>query len=102
MLLNQYSLLAHVTPGLTAQLENLATESLLYLLQRYERAHEAFVELASSVGYAGPREFNSVPKSICSTGASRTSLARPLTGRTSCWSNRSSGRRLPQTSRLAT
>jgi hypothetical protein len=27
MLLNQYSLLAHVAPGLTTQFENLATES---------------------------------------------------------------------------
>ena len=44
MLLNQYSLLARVAPGLTSQLENLATESLLYLLQRYGEAREAFVE----------------------------------------------------------
>jgi hypothetical protein len=54
--LNQYSLLACVAPGLTSQLENLATESLLYLLQRYEGARDALIELASDVGYAGPRD----------------------------------------------
>lgn len=54
--MNQYSLLARVAPGLTTQFENLATESLLYLLQRYGEAREAFVELASTVGYAGPRD----------------------------------------------
>ena len=54
--MNQYSLLARVAPGLTSQLENLATESLLYLLQQYEGTREAFVELASTVGYAGPRD----------------------------------------------
>jgi hypothetical protein len=53
--LNQYSLLAHVAPGLTSQFENLATESLLYVLQRYETAHEAFVDVVSTTGYDPPR-----------------------------------------------
>jgi hypothetical protein len=50
MFLNQYSLLARVAPGLTTQFENLATESLLYLLEQYSEAREAFVDLASTVG----------------------------------------------------
>jgi hypothetical protein len=54
--LNQYSLLAHVAPRLTTQFENLATESLLYLLQRYGEARGAFVDLASTVGFVGPRD----------------------------------------------
>jgi hypothetical protein len=59
--LDRYSLLAHVAPGLTSQLENLATESLLYLLQRYGTAHQAFVELVSTTGYEPPSDltFNS-------------------------------------------
>jgi hypothetical protein len=49
--LDRYSLLAHVAPGLTTQFENLATESLLYLLRRYGTAHDAFVEVVSTTGY---------------------------------------------------
>jgi hypothetical protein len=56
LLLNQYSLLARVAPGLTSQLENLATKSLLYLLQRYGTAHEAFVDLLSTTGYEPPSD----------------------------------------------
>jgi hypothetical protein len=56
MLMNQYSLLARVAPGLTSQSENLATKSLLYLLQRYGTAHEAFVDLVSIVGYEPPSD----------------------------------------------
>lgn len=56
MLLNQYSLLGHVAPSLTSQLENLATESLLYLLHRYTTAHEAFVEVVSTTGYVVPSD----------------------------------------------
>jgi hypothetical protein len=52
--LNQYSLLAHVAPGLTLQRENLATKSLLYLLRTYGEAHEAFIELLSTIGYVVP------------------------------------------------
>lgn len=52
--MNQDSLLARVAPGLTTQFENLATESLLYLLQRYATAHEAFVDLVSTSGYETP------------------------------------------------
>ena len=48
--MDQYSLLAHVAPGLTSQLEKLATESLLYILRRYGEAREAFVDLALTVG----------------------------------------------------
>lgn len=33
-----YSLLGHVAPGLTSRLENLAPESLLYILRRYGEA----------------------------------------------------------------
>jgi hypothetical protein len=54
--LPQYSLLAHVAPGLTSQFENLATESLLYVLQRYGTAHEAFVDVVSTTGYDPPRD----------------------------------------------
>jgi hypothetical protein len=54
--LNQYSLLAHVAPGLTTQFENLATESLLYLLRSYREAHQAFVELVSTIGYVPPSD----------------------------------------------
>jgi hypothetical protein len=49
-------LLAHVAPGLTTQFENLATESLLYLLRRYGTAHDAFVEVVSTTGYDPPRD----------------------------------------------
>ncbi len=49
--MDRYSLLGHVAPRLTLQLENLATESLLYLLRRYRAVHEAFVELMSTIGY---------------------------------------------------
>ena len=52
--MNQYALLAHVAPGLTLQVENLATESLSYLLRRYRTAHEAFVDLVSTIGYVPP------------------------------------------------
>lgn len=54
--MNQHSLLAHVAPRLTTQFENLATESLLYLLEQYSEARVAFVDLASTVGYVGPRD----------------------------------------------
>lgn len=54
--MNQYSLLAHVAPGLTTQFENLATESLLYLLRSYRDAHKAFVELVSTIGYIPPSD----------------------------------------------
>ena len=50
--MDRYSLLGHVAPGLTSQLENLATEALLYLLRRYEPAKEAFVDLVSATGHA--------------------------------------------------
>jgi hypothetical protein len=56
MLLNQHSLLGHVALGLTLQVENLATESLLYLLRRYRTAHEAFVDLVSTIGYVPPSD----------------------------------------------
>jgi hypothetical protein len=56
MLLNQYSLLGHVAPRMTSQMENLATESLLYLLRSYREAHEAFVELVSAIGYVPPSD----------------------------------------------
>ncbi len=56
MLLDRYSLLGQLVPGLTAQRENVATEALLYLLRRYGTVHEAFVDLASTVGYAAPSE----------------------------------------------
>ncbi len=52
--MDRYSLLGHLVPGIIAQRENVATESLLYLLRRYGTAHEAFVDLASTVGYAAP------------------------------------------------
>jgi hypothetical protein len=45
-------LLAHVAPGLTSQLENLATEALLYLLRRYGAARDAFVDFVSETGHA--------------------------------------------------
>ena len=54
--MNQYSLLARVSPGLTSQLENLATKSLLYLLRRYGTAHEAFVGVVSTTGYEPPSD----------------------------------------------
>lgn len=54
--MNQYSLLARVAPRLTTQFENLATESLLYLLDRYSEAREAFVDLAVTAGYVGTRD----------------------------------------------
>jgi hypothetical protein len=54
--LDRYSLLAHVAPGLTTQFENLATESLLYLLRRYGTAHDAFVGVVSTTGYDPPRD----------------------------------------------
>jgi hypothetical protein len=56
MFLDRYSLLAHVAPGLTSQFENLATESLLYLLRRYGAAHDAFAEVVSTMGYHPPRD----------------------------------------------
>ncbi len=54
--MNQRSLLAHVAPSLTTQFENLATESLLYLLEQDSEARVAFVDLASTVGYVGLRD----------------------------------------------
>ena len=54
--MHQYSLLAHVAPGLTTQFENLATESLLYILQRYGTAYEAFVDVVSTTGCDPPRD----------------------------------------------
>ncbi len=45
--LDHYSLLGHVAPGLTSQLENLATEALLYLLRRYGTARDAFADVVS-------------------------------------------------------
>ncbi len=54
--MSQYSLLGHVAPRLTLQVENLATESLLYLLQRYEKAREAFVDLVSTMGFVAPSD----------------------------------------------
>src|SRR5215211_5981256 len=56
MLLDQYSLLGHIAPVLTLQTENLATEALLYLLQRYKTAHVAFVELMSTIDYVPPSD----------------------------------------------
>ncbi len=50
--MDRYSLLGHVAPGLTSQLENLATEALLYLLRRYAPAKDAFVDLVSETGHA--------------------------------------------------
>jgi translation initiation factor 2 alpha subunit (eIF-2alpha) len=50
--LDRYSLLAHVAPSLTSQLENLATEALLYLLRRYEAAKDAFADFVSETGHA--------------------------------------------------
>lgn len=52
--MDRYSLLGHVAPGLTLQLENLATEALLYLLRRYGTAKDAFVDLVSATGHAAP------------------------------------------------
>lgn len=54
MRLNRYSLLGHIAPRLTSQLENLATEALLYLLRRCETAHDAFIDLVSTTGHATP------------------------------------------------
>jgi hypothetical protein len=54
--LNQYSLLGHVAPRMTYQMENLATESLLYLLRSYREARKAFVELVSTIGYVPPSD----------------------------------------------
>ena len=56
--MNQYSLLSHVAPSLTLQVENLATESLLYLLQRYRTAHKAFIDLVSTIGYVPPGDLD--------------------------------------------
>lgn len=79
LLLNQCSILAHVAPGSTSQVENLATESLLYLLRRYAGAREAFVDLVSTLGYVGPRElrfdtqvhmeYGSIPDLVGATAA---------------------------------
>jgi len=41
---------------MTSQMENLATESLLYLLRSYKEAHKAFVELVSIIGYVPPSD----------------------------------------------
>ena len=81
MFLNQYSLLARVAPGLTSQLENLATKSLLYLLQRYGTAHEAFVDLVSTTGYEPPSDlkfstqvymqYGNIPDLVGATGMER-------------------------------
>ena len=54
--MNQYSLLGHVAPRMTSQMENFATESLLYLLRSYREAHKAFVELVSTIGYVPPSD----------------------------------------------
>jgi hypothetical protein len=50
--LDRYSLLGYVAPGLTSQLENLATEALLYLLRRYGAAKDAFADFVSETGHA--------------------------------------------------
>jgi hypothetical protein len=39
---------------MTSQMENLATESFLYLLRSYREAHKAFVELVATIGYVPP------------------------------------------------
>ena len=52
--MNYYSLLARVAPSLTSQSENLATKSLLYILQRYGTAHEAFVDVGVHRGLCRP------------------------------------------------
>ena len=54
--MDRYSLLGHVAPSLTFRLENLATESLLHIMRRYGEAREAFMDLASDVAYAGPKD----------------------------------------------
>ncbi len=48
--MDRYSLLGHVAPGATSRLEDLATESLSYLLQRYGGAREAFADLVATMG----------------------------------------------------
>ncbi len=105
-------MLGHVAPGLTFQLENLAPESLLYILRRYGEAREAFVYLASTVGYAGPKDLTfdtqvrmqhgNIPDLVDGT----TNGARVLLAESSpaplCWltSSRSSGTcHLPRTLR---
>lgn len=45
---SRYSLLGHVVPSATRQVENAATEALAYILQEYGRAREAFVGLISA------------------------------------------------------
>ena len=52
--MKQNSLLAYVARDLTLQVENLATDSLLYLLCTYKKAREAFIELLSPMGYVAP------------------------------------------------
>ncbi len=49
----RYSLLGHVVPSMTLQVENAATEALSYILREYEKAREAFVSLVSSIGSVG-------------------------------------------------
>lgn len=69
--MDRYSLLGHVAPGVTSQVENLATESLLYLLHRYRWVHESFEGMASSIGR------NNLHGLSFDTQASMSDAARP-------------------------
>ncbi len=44
------SMLAHIVPRLTNQVENVATDALLYLIRRYPVASKAFISYVSNLG----------------------------------------------------
>ena len=46
------SILAHLAPLLTNQIENVATDALAHLLSQYDLVADAFIEHISSVGIA--------------------------------------------------
>lgn len=48
--MEDYSLLAYIAPRLTIQLENLATDSLFYLLKRYELLGNEFIKVIADMG----------------------------------------------------
>ncbi len=51
----QKSILAHLAPLLTNQIENVATDALAHLLSQYDFVADAFIEHISSVGIALPK-----------------------------------------------
>ena len=56
--MNDYSMLAYIGPKLTHQVENLATDALLYLLRTYPDISSSFSDLLNKIGCRVPKDLN--------------------------------------------